>query len=173
MNLAPTSSSLAQLALGHTLAVCLLACRGFSKKDFARFHPGGALGKRLYLKVSDLYPRNGCPVVGGTDPVRDVIYRISAGRLGAAAVVDNGRLVGIITDGDLRRMLATRKRLDGVLARHIMTRRPKTVPAGMLAADALERMKASNITQLPVVGDKNKKLLGFVHLHDLLREGIL
>jgi len=172
MNLAPTSSSMAQLALGDTLAVCLLACRGFSRKDFARYHPGGALGKRLYLKVSDLYPHNSCPVVDPADTIRTVIYRISKGRLGAAAVVDKRRrMVGLITDGDLRRMLESGRPLDGIAARDVMTRRPRTAAPAMLAADALALMKASNITQLPVM--EKGRLLGFVHLHDLLREGIL
>jgi arabinose-5-phosphate isomerase len=171
MNLAPTSSSMAQLALGDTLAVCLLACRGFSSKDFARFHPGGALGKRLYLKVSDIYPHNSCPAVTAGEPLKDVIYKISAGRLGAVAVVRGKKLSGIITDGDLRRMLAAGKPLDGYTAGDIMTRRPRTAGKDMLAADALAMMKASNITQLVIT--EQGRLLGFVHLHDLLREGIL
>ncbi len=171
MNLAPTSSTMAQMAIGDTLAVCLLEYRGFSRKDFARYHPGGSLGKKLYLKVSDLYPNNDCPVVKPGDGISEVIYRISSGRLGAAAVAERRKITGIITDGDLRRMLGSGKSLEGVRAADIMTRNPRTVEAGMLAVDALRVMKESNITQL-LVADKDK-LLGFVHLHDLLREGIL
>lgn len=170
MNLAPTSSSMAQLALGHTLAICLLECRGFTKSDFARFHPGGALGKKLYLKVSDIYLHNACPVVSENDNLKKVIYKISSGRLGAAAVVNKNKVKGIITDGDLRRMLESGNSIDKVKAKDIMTRKPKSVPKDMLAAEAFQLMKSNNITQVLVT--ENDKLLGFVHLHDLLREGI-
>jgi arabinose-5-phosphate isomerase len=171
MNLAPTSSTTAQLAMGDALAVCLLECRGFTKEDFARFHPGGALGKKLYLRISDLYPGNPQPKVSPDDSIRKVILEISSKRLGATAVVNNKKLQGIITDGDLRRMLEKKTSLDGIKSKDIMTRHPKVVDKNMMAVDALQLMKKHNITQVVVV-DKGK-YLGFVHLHDLLREGII
>ena len=170
-NLAPTSSTTAQLALGDALAVCLLEMKGFTANDFARFHPGGALGKRLYLKIDDLWPGNPQPIVGPEAPVTDVILEISSKRLGAAAVVQKNKLLGIITDGDLRRMMQSHKRFDVLKAKDIMTKSPKTVDREMMAVEALGIMKASNITQL-VVTD-GTKFLGFVHLHDLLKEGII
>jgi len=171
MNLAPTSSTAAQMAMGDALAICLLECRGFTKEDFARFHPGGALGKKLYLKISDLYPNNPGPEVAVDDSVKKVILEISSNRLGATAVVKNKKLMGIITDGDLRRMLETKKSIENVMAKDIMTANPKTVDKNMMAVDALQLMKRHNITQV-VVTEKGK-YLGFVHLHDLLREGII
>lgn len=171
MNLAPTSSTTAQMAMGDALAVCLLECRGFTKEDFARFHPGGALGKKLYLKISDLYQNNPHPEVAAGDSVKKAILEISSKRLGATAVVKNKKLVGIITDGDLRRMLETKKSIENVMAKDIMTAHPKTVDKNMMAVDALQLMKKHNITQV-VVTEKGK-YLGFVHLHDLLREGII
>ena len=171
MNLAPTSSTTAQLAMGDALAVCLLECRGFTKDDFARFHPGGALGKRLYLKVSDLYWNNPVPKVEPNDSVKKVIIEISSKRLGATAVIKNLKLVGIITDGDLRRMLEKKKSIQGLKASDIMTTNPKTVERDMMAIDALQMMKNNNITQ--VIVTENDKYIGFVHLHDLLREGII
>lgn len=170
-NLAPTSSTTAQLALGDALAVCLLELRGFTAEDFARFHPGGALGKRLYLKTGDLYTRNSTPSVDENTSVNDVILSITESRLGATAVVNNGLLLGIITDGDLRRMMQDHQSYDKLRAKDIMTRSPKTASAGMMAVDALQLMKQFNITQL-VISDDDKKFLGFVHLHDLLKEGI-
>ena len=170
-NLAPTSSTTAQLALGDALAVCLLKLRNFTEKDFARYHPGGALGKKLYLTVGDLFPKNERPVVGLQDGVDKVIIEISSKRLGATAVVKNGRLEGIITDGDVRRLLQKTLSLQNIKAKDFMTVNPKTVSKDLMAVDALEVMKQNNITQL-VVTDKSK-FLGFVHLHDLLREGIL
>ncbi len=169
-NLAPTSSTTAQLAMGDAVAVCLLKCRGFTGKDFARYHPGGALGKRLYLKVGDVYPDNAKPQVGLNDDVRKVIIEISSKRLGATAVVDKNKLVGIITDGDLRRMMEKNESFEKLKAKDIMSASPKTVAADTLANDAFQLMKAKNITQL-IVADKNK-YLGFVHLHDFLKEGI-
>lgn len=171
MNLAPTSSTTAQLALGDALAVCLLECRGFTKEDYARFHPGGALGKRLYLKVSDLYPNNPQPKVAPDDSIKKVILEISSKRLGATAVIKNKKLVGIITDGDLRRMLEKKKSIDKVKAKDIMSAHPKTVEKEMMAIDALQLMKNYNITQ--VIVTDNEIYVGFVHLHDLIREGII
>ncbi len=170
-NLAPTSSSTAQLALGDALAVCLLDHHGFTKEDFAKYHPGGALGKKLYLKVSDIYPNNASPKVSGGDDIRKVILEISSNRLGAAAVVEKGKLTGVITDGDLRRMLMNKKSIDGLCARDIMNKHPKRTDKNTMAVDALSLMKEHNISQL-LITDKNK-YVGMVHLHDLVREGIL
>jgi arabinose-5-phosphate isomerase len=170
-NLAPTSSTTAQLVMGDALAVALLECRGFTAGDFARYHPGGALGKRLYLRVSDLYIHNEKPEVKSTDDIRAVILEISSKRLGAAAVIDNGNLAGVITDGDLRRMLHNRSTIDGVKANEIMSHNPRTIEADSLVSDALDEMRSNNITQL-LVTDK-KKYVGIIHLHDILREGII
>jgi arabinose-5-phosphate isomerase len=169
-NLAPTSSTTAQMAMGDALAVCLLEYRGFTSKDFAKFHPGGALGKKLYLKVDDIYKHNPKPAVLAADKIKAVILEISSKRLGATAVIEKGKLAGIITDGDLRRMMEKHGLSEKISAKEIMTKKPKTVSKEMMAADAFQLMKQNNITQL-VVADKNK-YLGFIHLHDLLREGI-
>jgi arabinose-5-phosphate isomerase len=170
-NLAPTSSTTAQMVMGDALAVCLLECRGFSAKDFARFHPGGTLGKQLYLKVGDLYKSNPVPKVKTGDNIKKVILEISSKRLGATAVMDGTKLAGIITDGDLRRMLEKQVDLNKVTASGIMTRRPKVTDPDMLLVNALNVMRNLNITQLLVV--RNGKYLGVVHLHDILREGII
>ncbi len=170
-NLAPTSSTTAQLAMGDALAVCLLEYRGFSSKDFAKYHPGGALGKRLYLKVDDVFKHHPKPMVKKGDKLKEVILSISGSRLGATAVVENGKLVGIITDGDLRRMMEKKGLVENITAKEIMTVKPKSISPETMAADALIMMKTNNITQL-VVTEKNK-YLGFIHLHDLLKEGIL
>ena len=170
-NLAPTSSTTAQLAMGDALAVCLLEHRGFTKHDFARFHPGGALGKRLYLKVGDLYTHNAMPVVKPDATINEVILEISSNRLGATAVINKGELKGIITDGDLRRMMQKNKSYEKLKASMIMTAAPRTIDKETLALEALQLMKQHNITQLVVMN--KKKFLGFVHLHDLLREGII
>lgn len=170
-NLAPTSSSTAQLAMGDALAVCLLDQHGFTKDDFAKYHPGGALGKKLYLKVSDIYTNNAAPKVSPNDDIKKVILEISSNRLGAAAVVDKGKIAGVITDGDLRRMLMDRKSIEGLKALDIMNKNPKRADKNTMAVDALNMMKQFNITQL-LITDKNK-YVGIVHLHDLVREGII
>lgn len=170
-NLAPTASTTAQLVLGDALAVCLLESRGFTAEDFARVHPGGALGKQLLLKVGDLYLKNEVPVVSPDDNLTAIIVEISAKRLGATAVVLNHKLLGIITDGDLRRMLMKNPRLDEVKASDIMTPQPKFAEPETLLLHALETMRAFNITQLPVVENGNYK--GVIHLHDILKEGII
>jgi len=171
-NLAPTSSTTAQLVMGDALAVCLLEYRSFSSLDFAKYHPGGALGKRLYLRVDDLFRNNEAPKVYTTDFVNQVIIEISSKRLGATAVLDeHENTVGIITDGDLRRMLQKNLRPDETKANQIMSANPKTISPNMLAVDAFEVMKSNNITQLMVV--ENQKYMGIVHLHDILREGIV
>jgi arabinose-5-phosphate isomerase len=170
-NLAPTTSTTAQLAMGDALAVCLLDYKGFSSKDFAKYHPGGALGKKLFLKVSDIYPGNSSPRVTSDENIVKVIVEISSNRLGAAAVVDKSKLTGVITDGDIRRMLLNKKSIDGIKAKDIMNRAPKTVPKETMAVDALGLMKKHNISQL-IITDKGK-YVGIVHLHDLVREGII
>jgi len=170
-NLAPTSSSVAQLAMGDALAVCLLDYKGFSSKDFAKYHPGGALGKKLYLKVKDMYPNNAAPKVSPGDDIKKVIVEISSNRLGATAVVSDGKVAGIITDGDLRRMMMNKKSLDGIKASDVMGSNPKCAEKDMMAVDALNLMKQHNISQL-IITDKGK-YAGMVHLHDLVKEGII
>ncbi|MGP1363390.1 MAG: KpsF/GutQ family sugar-phosphate isomerase [Bacteroides sp.] len=173
-NLAPTSSTTVQLVLGDVLAVCLLKARGFSPADFARYHPGGALGKRLYLRVEDLLARDAVPKVLCTDTLQKVILEISHNLLGATAVLSNtGELEGIITDGDLRRMLqrSPTPSLTTTLALDIMTRTPKTIQADALAIDAFNLMEKYKITQLIV--NKGDVYVGMIHIHDLLKEGII
>jgi arabinose-5-phosphate isomerase len=170
-NLAPTSSTTAQVAIGDALAVCALKLRGFTENDFAKYHPGGALGKKLYLKVGEMYQSNARPEVSSNDGMEKVINVMTSGRLGATAVIDKNKLVGIITDGDLRRMMQANNAWQNVLAKTIMSTKPHTVEKDMLAADAFLLMKTNNISQI-IVTDKNK-YLGFVHLHDFLREGII
>ncbi|MCX6296998.1 MAG: KpsF/GutQ family sugar-phosphate isomerase [Bacteroidetes bacterium] len=170
-NLAPTSSTTAQLAMGDALAVCLLDCRDFTSSDFAKYHPGGALGKKLYLKVGDIASQNLKPQVKPGDSIKAVIVEISSKRLGATAVVDAGKLVGVITDGDLRRMLEKTDSISNLKASDIMNAAPKKIEAEELAVNAMLLLEQYNITQL-VVTEKGK-YLGFVHLHDLLKEGII
>lgn len=172
MNLAPTTSTAVALALGDALAVSLLEARGFTRHDFARYHPGGSLGKKLYLKVADLFPHNPCPQVSPDMPVRDVIFEISANRLGATAVVDEtGLLTGIVTDGDIRRMAYAYESFSQLRARDVMTVSPICVSPGEYAVVALQLMQERSITQLIVADDNRVK--GFIHLHDLLREGLV
>ena len=171
-NLAPTTSTTAHLAMGDALAICLLEMKGFESKDFAKFHPGGALGKKLYLKVDDIFPTHELPVVSEETAINDVIIEISEKRLGSAAVVDDsGQLKGIITDGDLRRMLQNNTNLTNIVARDIMSVNPRTVNKGDFATKALQVMQQNNISQIMVL-DK-QRVVGFVHLHDLLKEGIV
>lgn len=171
-NLAPTTSTTAHLALGDALAVCLLELRDFSRADFARYHPGGSLGKKLYLKVDDIYPNNEVPLVSTDASIQEVIVEISSKRLGTTAVMNRAnKLVGIITDGDLRR--AMEKGIDMTeTAEEIMSGKPKTVRSGDFAVRALNVMQQNSISQVIVV-DEDGGLKGFVHLHDLLKEGII
>lgn len=169
-NLAPTSSTTAQLVIGDALAVCLLEKNNFSSKDFAKYHPGGALGKKLYLRVHDLISNNELPVVTPTTPIKDVIIEISKKRLGTTAVLENTKIVGIITDGDLRRMLKDNTDISKLLAKDIMGKNPKTISVDAMAIQALETMENNNITQILV--EDGTKYVGVVHLHDLLKEGI-
>ena len=175
-SLAPTSSTTAQLVMGDALALILMRCRGFSTSDFAKFHPGGALGKQLYLRVKDLYLRNERPEVGPDDNLTQVIIEMTHKRLGATVVTsrdasgNDAAIVGIITDGDLRRMLMNTPDIEHVKASQIMTSNPKTIDEDALVVDALHKMRQNSITQLPVVHDG--KYLGIIHLHDILKEGI-
>jgi len=170
-NLVPTSSTTAQLVMGDALAVSLLELRGFSSGDFAKIHPGGTLGKRLYLRVADLFVQNQIPKVNISETMENIILEISSKRLGATAVLQNRKLVGVITDGDLRRMLEKHSDFKMLKAVDIMTADPKTIQKNQLAVDALGIMKENNITQLPVLD--GEKYVGVVHLHDILKEGIL
>ncbi len=171
-NLAPTSSTTAQLAMGDALAVCLMEMRGFGSADFAKFHPGGALGKKLYLRVYDLAKMNEKPAVQENSSLKAVILEMTKKRLGLTAVLDNEmRLTGVITDGDLRRMLEKGGDLDNTNAKDIMGTNPKTILSDALAVDALDRMRKNNITQLLVT--ENNNYFGVIHLHDLVREGLI
>ena len=170
-NLAPTSSTTAQLAMGDALAVCLLECRDFKSEDFAKFHPGGALGKRLYLKAGDLATQNQKPQVKKTDTVRNVLIEISSKRIGAAAVIENNTIIGIITDGDIRRMMEKYENINELKASDIMSHQPKTIDADELAVNAINIMQQKNISQIIVT--KQNHFFGFIHLHDLLKEGII
>ncbi|WP_296381715.1 KpsF/GutQ family sugar-phosphate isomerase [Winogradskyella sp.] len=170
-NLAPTTSTTAQLVMGDALAVCLLELRGFSSKDFAKYHPGGALGKRLYMRVSDLSSQNKKPQVGLESSLKEVIVEITEKRLGVTAVVDNDKIAGIITDGDLRRMLSKSDDITGLKAKDIMSTNPRRIAEDAMAVDAKEVMEEFNITQLIVEHDG--KYVGVVHLHDLIKEGII
>jgi arabinose-5-phosphate isomerase len=169
-SLVPTSSTTAQLVMGDALALILMRCRGFSTSDFAKFHPGGALGKQLYLRVKDLYVRNERPEVGPDDSLTRVIIEMTSKRLGATVVSEGEKILGIITDGDLRRMLMNTPDIEHVKAAQIMTSNPKTIEEDALVVDALHKMRHNSITQLPVVRDG--KYLGIIHLHDILKEGI-
>lgn len=172
-NLAPTSSTTAQLVMGDAMAVALMELKGFTPEDFARFHPGGTLGKKLYLHVSDLYVNNEKPEVPPAASLKEVIVEISKKRLGTTAVTDvNNRLLGIITDGDLRRMLEKNIPLDSVTASEIMTVNPKTVTPEALAVEALDRLRQYDINQLVVVTGEGA-YCGIIHLHDLIREGLI
>jgi arabinose-5-phosphate isomerase len=170
-NLAPTTSTTAQLAMGDALAVSLLECREFSSKDFAKYHPGGSLGKRLYLKVKDLYTHNTKPQVSTDSSIKEVIVEITKNRLGAVTVVENNSIAGIITDGDIRRMMEKHNSFEQLTAKNIMGKSPRQIESDELAINALEIMRSNNITQL-VVSD-NGVYKGIIHLHDLLKEGIL
>ena len=170
-NLAPTSSTTAQLVMGDAIAVSLLACKDFTDKDFARFHPGGTLGKRLYLKLSDILSQESTPSVSITSPINEVIIEISEKRLGATAVLDGNEVKGIITDGDLRRMLEEGTRFTTLTATDIMCKSPKTINIDALAYDALTLMESNNISQLIVMDGQKYK--GIVHIHEIIKEGIV
>jgi len=170
-NLAPTSSTTAQLVLGDALAICLLKLKGFSKDDFARFHPGGVLGKKVTYRVSDIYNPDLKPEVSPDDSLQNVVIEISSKRMGAVCVIEKNNILGIITDGDLRRFLQENKDISYTKAYDIMVRKPKTINEDELAFSALSTMKKNNITQLIVL--KEKKYTGIIHLHDILKEDII
>lgn len=170
-NLAPTTSTTAQLVIGDALAVCLLDIRGFSSKDFAKYHPGGALGKKLYLRVNDISIVNQKPKVSLTTSIKDVIIEITEKMLGVTAVVENNKIIGIITDGDLRRMLTKVEDFSKLTAKDIMSSNPKSISNEAMAIDALDMMEASGISQLLV--EEQGNYAGVVHLHDLIKEGII
>lgn len=169
-NLAPTSSTTAQMVIGDALAVCLLDLNNFGSKDFAKYHPGGALGKKLYLRVNDLIEKNEKPQVTPSTPIKDVIIEISEKRLGTAAVIENNKIIGIITDGDIRRMLTDTSDISTVTAADIMSSNPKTIASDMMAVDTLHIMESNNISQILV--EDNGSYVGVVHLHDLIKEGL-
>lgn len=170
-NLAPTTSTTAQLVMGDAIAICLMEHKGFNVADFAKLHPGGALGKKLYLRVKDLYVDNEKPKVNPEQSLKEVIVEMTKKRLGVTAVTDSeNHLLGIITDGDLRRMLE-KNGLDALHAKDIMTKNPKTIEPSEMAINALDILRQNEIVHLVVV--ENKKYLGIIHLHDLVKEGLL
>ncbi|UZH54748.1 KpsF/GutQ family sugar-phosphate isomerase [Salinimicrobium tongyeongense] len=170
-NLAPTTSTTAQLVIGDALAVCLLNLREFSSQDFAKYHPGGALGKKLYLRVSDIADQNQKPAVTPNTPVPQVIIEISEKMLGVTAVLEDDKITGIVTDGDIRRMLQKSTNIAGLTAKDIMSPNPKTIESDAMAVDALDVLEDNKISQLLAV--KDEKYYGVVHLHNLIREGII
>ncbi len=170
-NLAPTNSTTAQLVIGDALAVCLLELRGFSSNDFAKYHPGGALGKKLYLRVNDMASLNQKPRVNSDTNIKDIIVEITEKMLGVTAVVENNHVIGIITDGDLRRMLSKVNDFSQLKASDIMSANPKKIDSNAMALEALEIMETNGISQLLV--EENGNYAGVVHLHDLIREGII
>lgn len=170
-NLAPTSSTTAQLAMGDAVAVCLQECRAFTDRDFAKYHPGGALGKQLYLKVEDLANQNGKPAVNSNATVKEIIIEITKNRLGAVAVLTEEQVVGIITDGDIRRMLEKYTDISAITATDVMGTNPKVIVHSELAVNALHMMRENNVSQLLVTN--NGLYAGIVHIQDLLKEGII
>ncbi|MDB4280341.1 KpsF/GutQ family sugar-phosphate isomerase [Flavobacteriaceae bacterium] len=170
-NLAPTSSTTAQLVMGDALAMSLLDLRGFSSSDFAKFHPGGSLGKQLYLRVSNLTQQNKKPQVTPDTNIKDVIMEISKNMLGVTAVIDGSAIVGIITDGDLRRMMSANDSFKGLTAKDIMSKNPKTIDNNAMAVAAIELMETNGITQ--ILAQENGVYSGVVHIHDLTKEGII
>jgi arabinose-5-phosphate isomerase len=171
INLAPTNSTTAQLVMGDALAVCLMEIRGFTPDDFAKYHPGGALGKKLLLRVQDMLEHTLKPMVSPDTSIKKVIFEISEKRLGVTAVMDQEKVIGIITDGDIRRMLSERDSFADLTAKDIMTRNPKLIQSTDMVVDALNILEDFSITQLVVV--ENEKYKGILHLHDILKEGIL
>jgi arabinose-5-phosphate isomerase len=170
-NLAPTTSTTAQLVIGDALAICLLNLKKFTKNDFAKYHPGGSLGKKLFLTVEELSSQNQLPLVKPYSNIKDVIIEISEKRLGVTAVIENDKVLGVITDGDLRRMLAISDNISNITAKEIMSKNPKTITSDSMAIEARKLMESSKISQLIVL--KNNKYAGVIHIHDLIREGII
>lgn len=170
-NLAPTNSTTAQLVLGDALAVCLMEMRNFKSEDFAVYHPGGALGKKLLLRVKDMLDTTHKPMVTPDASIKKVIMEISEKRLGVTAVIENNQVIGIVTDGDIRRMLNTRDTFTDLTANDIMTKNPKNINSTVLVSEALDILENNSITQLVVIDNKEYK--GILHLHDILKEGIV
>lgn len=170
-NLAPTNSTTAQLVMGDCLAVCLMELRQFKSEDFAKYHPGGALGKKLLLRVKDLLDESKKPVVKPDTDIKSAIFEISEKRLGVTAVVENEKILGIITDGDIRRMLSKTDNISGIKATDVMTINPKSVTPESMVVDALNLMEDFSITQLLV--EENGTYKGIIHLHDILKEGVV
>lgn len=171
INLAPTNSTTAQLVMGDAIAVCLMEMKSFTAEDFAKYHPGGALGKKLLLRVGDMLDTTHRPVVSQDSTIKNTIVEISEKRLGVTAVVENDKVIGIITDGDIRRMLNKTENISGLIAKDIMTINPKTIKSTDMVSDALNILEDFSITQLVVVDNGNYK--GVIHLHDILKEGIV
>lgn len=170
-DLAPTTSTTAQMVVGDCLAVCLVQMRGFSRKDFAKYHPGGSLGKKLYLRISDITSQNAKPQVDPNTPVIEVIVEISEKMLGATAVIENGKIVGIITDGDIRRMISKETDFSNLKAKDIMGSSPKTIDNNRLAVEAVDILEENKITQ--IIAEENGEYKGIVHVHNLIKEGIV
>jgi arabinose-5-phosphate isomerase len=170
-NLAPTNSTTAQLVMGDAIAVCLMEMRNFTSEDFAKFHPGGALGKKLLLRVKDMLDTTHRPLVSPISSIKTAIVEISEKRLGVTAVVENDKVIGIITDGDIRRMLNKTETITGLTAKDIMTQNPKTIQWNELVSDALNILEHNSITQLVVLDGNQYK--GIIHLHDILKEGLV
>lgn len=171
INLAPTNSTTAQLVMGDAIAVCLMEMKNFTAEDFAKYHPGGALGKKLLLRVSDMLDTTHKPIVAPDSTIKNVIIEISEKRLGVTAVIENEKVIGIITDGDIRRMLNKTENISGLTAKEIMTKNPKTIKSTDMVSDALNILENFSITQLVVV--ENGEYKGVIHLHDILKEGII
>lgn len=171
INLAPTNSTTAQLVMGDAIAVCLMEMKNFTAEDFAKYHPGGALGKKLLLRVSDMLDTTHKPFVAADSMIKNVIIEISEKRLGVTAVIENEKVIGIITDGDIRRMLNKTENISGLTAQEIMTKNPKTIKSTDMVSDALNILEYFSITQLVVVDNGEYK--GVIHLHDILKEGII
>ena len=171
INLAPTNSTTAQLVMGDAIAVCLMEMKNFTAEDFAKYHPGGALGKKLLLRVSDMLDTTHKPIVASDSTIKNVIIEISEKRLGVTAVIENEKVIGIITDGDIRRMLNKTENISGLTAQEIMTKNPKTIKSTDMVSDALNILEYFSITQLVVVDNGEYK--GVIHLHDILKEGII
>jgi len=171
INLAPTNSTTAQLVMGDAIAVCLMEMKNFTAEDFAKYHPGGALGKKLLLRVSDMLDTTHKPFVAADSLIKNVIIEISEKRLGVTAVIENEKVIGIITDGDIRRMLNKTDNISGLTAQEIMTKNPKTIKSTDMVSDALNILEYFSITQLVVVDNGEYK--GVIHLHDILKEGII
>lgn len=171
INLAPTNSTTAQLVMGDAIAVCLMEMKNFTAEDFAKYHPGGALGKKLLLRVSDMLDTTHKPIVAADSTIKNVIIEISEKRLGVTAVIENEKVIGIITDGDIRRMLNKTENITGLTAQDIMTKNPKTIKSTDMVSDALNILEDFSITQLVVVDNGEYK--GVIHLHDILKEGII